>query len=168
MSVVIVALFLTLLFACLGLHVFGLPGNWLLLGLVALWDALHPELHTTFGFYALLIGAALIGEVIEFAAQIFGARRYGASVKGNIGGFAGAIVGALFGAPFFLGFGALVGAVAGAFVGCYVVERFHGRDDATSRRAALGAMYGKVLGLTAKVACGVVMWTAAIRELWPA
>jgi hypothetical protein len=168
MSFVFAGLFLLLLLACLGLHVFGLPGNWALLGLVVVWDVLHPGPHFGFGFYAFLGGAALAGEAVELFAQLFGARRFGATGKGNLGGFIGAFAGALCGAPFFLGLGALFGAVAGAFIGCYVFERAHGRDDAESRQAAMGAMFGKVFGLTAKVACGVVMWTATVRELWPA
>jgi len=167
-TLVFLVLFLILLLGCLGLHIFGLPGNWVLLGLVILWDVVHPAFHFGFGFYALLVCVALAGEAVELFAQIAGAKRFGATGKGNLGGFLGALAGALLGAPFFLGLGALVGAVAGAFVGCYVFERAHGRADADARRAALGAMYGKVFGLTAKVACGVVMWTAAARELWPA
>ena len=168
MSIVLLCLFLTMLLACLGLHVFGLPGNWAMLGLIVLWDVLHPALRLGFGFYALLSCVALAGEAVELAAQLFGARRYGATGKGNLGGFVGAFVGALLGAPFLLGLGALLGAVAGAYLGCYVFERSHGRSGVEANRAALGAMYGKVFGLTAKVACGVVMWTTAVRELWPA
>jgi uncharacterized protein YqgC (DUF456 family) len=168
MITVYVSLFLLLLLACLGLNIFGLPGNWLLVGLLVLWDVLHPDPPFGFGFYALVVGVGLAGEAVELFAQLFGAKRYGATGKGNLGGFLGAFAGALLGAPFFLGLGALFGAVAGAFVGCYVFERAHGRTDPEARRAAMGAMYGKVFGITAKVACGVVMWTAAARQLWPA
>ena len=168
MSLVALAVLLLVLLGCLTLHVFGLPGNWALLGLVVLWDMFHPELHLGFGFYALLVCVALAGEAVELFAQLFGAKRYGASGKGNLGGFLGAFGGALCGAPFFLGLGALFGAVAGAFAGCYVFERAHGRTDPDARRAAMGAMYGKVFGMTAKVACGVVMWVATARALWPA
>ena len=42
MTYVLAAGYLALLLACLGLHVFGLPGNWVLLGLVALWDSCNP------------------------------------------------------------------------------------------------------------------------------
>ncbi len=168
MSHVLASLFLLALLGCLALHVLGLPGNWLLLGLVILWDLAHPELAPGFGFYAVIGGAALAGEAAELAVQLFGARRYGATGRGNLGGVVGAFAGAICGAPFFFGLGALAGAVVGAFAGCYVFERLHGRGDAEARRAAKGAMYGKVLGLAAKVACGVFMWTAAARELWPA
>ncbi len=168
MSYVWAILYLALLLACLGLHIFSLPGNWVLLGLVALWDILHPAPHFGFAFYALLAGVALAGELVELVAQLFGAKRYGASGRGNLGGFLGAFAGAFLGAPFFWGVGALFGAVVGAYLGCYVFERTHGKDDAAARHAAMGAMYGKVFGLTAKVACGVVMWVAAARQLWPA
>ena len=65
MSLVLLTFFLLLLLACLTLHVFGLPGNWLLLGLVVLWDVLHPSLHLDFGFYALLVCVALAGEAVS-------------------------------------------------------------------------------------------------------
>lgn len=168
MSFLLASLFLILLFSCLVLHVFGLPGNWLLLGLVGLWDFFQAGPHFGLAFYAVLVGLAAVGEVVEFGAQILGARRYGATARGNVGGFAGALVGALLGAPFFWGVGALLGAVAGAFFGCYSFERLHGRDSAAALRAAKGALLGKVFGLAAKTACGVVMWVAAARAIWPA
>ncbi|WP_300159480.1 DUF456 domain-containing protein [Solidesulfovibrio sp.] len=168
MTIAFVVLFLLLLLGCLTLHVLGLPANWLLLGLVALWDYFHPAPHLGFAFYAMLVCVGLAGEAVELFAQVFGAKKYGATGKGNLGGFLGAFAGALLGAPFLLGLGALFGAVAGAFVGCYVFERAHGRAGAEARRAAMGAMYGKVFGMTAKVACGVVMWVATARALWPA
>jgi uncharacterized protein YqgC (DUF456 family) len=168
MSFVLAGLFLGLLLACLGLHVFGLPGNWLLLALVGLWDFLHAPAHFGLAFYGVLAGLAILGEVVEFGAQLLGAKRYGATARGNVGGFVGALAGALVGAPFFLGFGALIGAVAGAFFGCYSFERLHGRDSAEALQAARGALLGKVFGLAAKTACGVVMWVAAARAIWPA
>jgi len=167
-SFVLAALFLVVLFACLGLHVFGLPGNWLMLVLVVLWDLGQAQVHFGTGFYVLLAGLALGGEALELGVQLVGAKRYGATMQGNLGGFAGAVAGALLGAPFFLGFGALLGAVAGAFLGCYTFERLHGRDGAAARQAAWGAMFGKVFGLAAKTACGVVMWVAAAGAIWPA
>lgn len=168
MSFALAALFLAVLLACLGLHVFGLPGNWVLLALVAVWDYVQAPVHFGGGVWALLIGMAVAGEVLEFGVQLLGARRYGASMPGNVGGVIGAIAGAILGVPFFLGFGALVGAVAGAFFGCYSFERLHGRDHAAALTAARGAMFGKVFGLAAKTACGMIMWVAAARAIWPA
>jgi uncharacterized protein YqgC (DUF456 family) len=108
------------------------------------------------------------GGVGEFVAQLVGAKRHGASLTGNLGGVVGAFVGALLGVPFLFGLGALLGAVAGAYVGCYVFERLGGRDDPAARLAAKGAFFGKILGLSAKMACGMVMWLTAARAIWPA
>lgn len=168
MSFALAALFLAVLLACLGLHVFGLPGNWVLLALVALWDYAYAPVHFGGGFWLLLIGMAVAGEVLEFGIQFLGARRYGATVQGNLGGVIGALAGAILCAPLLFGFGALLGAVAGAFLGCYTFERLHGRDNAAALVAARGALFGKVLGLAAKTGCGVVMWVAAARAIWPA
>jgi len=167
MSYVGATLFLGLLLAVLGLHVLSLPANWVLFGLVALWGWLVPGAHFGWQFYLLLAALAGIGEVIEFAAQYFGAKKYGATGKGNLGGMLGAILGAILGAPFFFGLGALVGAVAGAFFGCYFFERRHGRDKAEATRAAWGTLYGKVLGMAVKIGLGGIMWIAAVRKIWP-
>lgn len=168
MSFVLAGAFLALLLGCLTLSVFGLPGNWLLLGLVALWDFLQPAGHFGLAVYGLLVGLALAGELVELVVQLAGAKKYGATLQGNVGGFIGALAGAVLGVPFFLGFGAFLGAVAGAYVGCYVFERLHGRDGPAAHRAATGALFGKVFGLAAKMACGMVMWVTAARAIWPA
>jgi len=160
------SLFLALLLAALGLHIFSLPANWVMIGLTALWALIHAG-HAWGGLFVILVVLAVSGEVVEFLAQYFGAKRFGASSKGNLGGLLGAFAGAILGAPFFFGFGALFGAVAGAFIGCYLFERNHGKTAAEAKRAAWGAMYGKVFGLVSKIGLGMVMWLAVAREIWP-
>lgn len=168
MSYVWAVLFLSLCLGVLGLHVLSLPANWLLLGLAAAWAYFVGGADMGKGFFLLLFGLAALGEAIEFGLQLLGAKRYGATGKGNLGGILGAIAGAILGAPFFLGLGALLGAAAGAYAGCYFFERNHGREPAEARRAAMGALYGKILGLTAKIGCGGAMFLATARAVWPA
>lgn len=168
MTILFLVGFLILLLGCLVLTVFGLPGNWLLLGLVIVWNLLHPAVDFGPMVYGLLLALALGGELVELFVQIAGAKKYGASVQGNAGGFFGGLIGALLGLPFLLGFGAFLGAVAGAYIGCYVFERLHGRDRAAAHAAATGAFFGKVFGIAAKMACGMVMWVTAARAIWPA
>ncbi|SKA72962.1 DUF456 domain-containing protein [Desulfobaculum bizertense] len=168
MTQVFAILFVVACFGTLLLHVFSLPANWVVLGLVALWKATHPEMSMTwlgFGGLALL---ALAGEIIEFVIRLKGAERYGASSKGNWGGVLGAILGAIFGAGFLFGIGALPGALLGAFGGCLAVERLQGRDFAGAKKAAIGAMYGTFLGLVAKIGIGVVMAVMAAQSVWSA
>ena len=167
MSYVWTSLFLLVLLGAVGLNVFSMPGNWALLGLAALYAWLVPDAGLGWGLFVLIGSMALIAEILEFLAQYIGAKRYGASAKGNIGGLIGALAGAVLGAPFFLGLGALLGAVAGAFAGCFLFERSHGKSIAEAKHAAWGAMYGKIFGLVTKIVRGVAMWAAVARDVWP-
>lgn len=169
MAYVWATLFLALLVLIQGLHLFSLPANWVVLALAAAWAWLHPGIPggMTWLFVGLLAVLTLAGEAAEFAAQAWGAKKYGASGKGNLGGLLGALLGAIFGAPFLLGLGALVGALAGAFAGCLFFEILHGKDLPEARHAAMGAFYGKALGLTLKISLGAVMVILCFPRVWP-
>ncbi len=149
------------------LHILSLPANWLMIGLLGLWAYLHPADHMDTTFFAITIGGAVVGEIAEFLAQSQGAKRYGSSGKGNIGGIIGAIAGAIFCAPFFFGLGALFGALGGAWGGCYLVERIQGRDNAEAVRAAKGAMLGRFLGLSIKMGIGIAILVYAAGFIFP-
>jgi hypothetical protein len=156
-----------LLVPLLGLHLAGLPGNWLILAAAALFAWLrHPDAMNA-GFFILLGALALTGELVEFAAQYLGTKRYGGSGKGNLGALVGAFAGAVLGAPFLLGLGALAGALAGAYAGCYLLERLHGMPHPAATQAAKGAFFGRALGLSAKIGLGATMAVLAIRAAWP-
>lgn len=162
-----VVLFLFLLVGALGLNVFSLPGNWVLLGLVILWGWTHPALALGWGFYLTLLAVALVAEGVEFLFGYIGGAKYGASVQGNLGAFAGALVGAIACAPLFFGVGALAGALGGAYLGCFVLERFQGRSAPEAWQAAKGAMIGRMFGLVTKIGLGALMLTLTIRAIWP-
>ncbi len=149
------------------LHILSLPANWLMVGLLGLWAYLHPADHMGSSFFAIVIGGAVIGEVAEFVAQSQGAKRYGSSGKGNIGGIIGAIAGAIFCAPFLFGLGALFGALGGAWGGCYLVERMQGRNNEEAVRAAKGAMLGRFLGLSIKMGIGIAILVYATGFIFP-
>lgn len=157
MADILAGLFVVICYGVLLLHVFSLPANWVVLALVALWKVTHPEMALTwlgFGGIALL---AFLGEALEFVIKLKGAKRYGASNKGNWGGVLGAIAGAIFGAGFLFGVGALPGALVGAYGGCLAVEHLQGRNFIEAKRAATGAMFGTFLGLVTKIGVGVIM-----------
>jgi len=155
-----------LMVVALMLHVFGLPANWLVLGLVGIWKWVCPEADLTWTFMAVLTGMALAGEILEFLSQAWGAKRYGGSGKGNWGAILGAIAGSIIGAPFFFGLGALPGALLGAYGGCLAVELVTGRSLAEAGQAALGALWGKMFGLVTKVALGGAMVWISMPRIW--
>lgn len=159
-------LFILLCIAVLGLHVLSLPANWVVLALVAAWKGLHPEMAMTWWFFLGLVAIAAVGEALEFIIQLKGAKKYGATGKGNVGGIIGAILGAIVGAGFLLGVGALPGALFGAWGGCLIVERMNGRPWPEARRAAMGAMWGKFFGMTVKIGCGAVILSLSVPPIW--
>lgn len=110
-----------------------------MLGFIGLWRVLYPN-PGDMGilFFALLLGLAVLGEVVEYVTQGWGSKKYGSSTSGMWAGLIGAMVGALAGLPLLLGLGAFIGALVGAWGGCYLMERYRGRDDAEARRAAQG------------------------------
>jgi hypothetical protein len=160
------SLFIFFLLLILTLHVFTLPANWIMLLFILIWKFFHPEA-MTWAIFVLLVALSGVAEVIEFLSGAYGAKKYGSTGRGNIGGIIGAIAGAIVGAPFLLGLGAIIGSVIGAYVGCLVVEMGQRRAFADARRAAWGAMWGRFFGLVAKVGIGVFMLALAAPRIWP-
>ena len=104
----------------------GLPGVPLIFAAVLVYayvtgfEVVGALVLVLLGFFALL---AFVADLLFTA---YGARRFGASNWGTIGGAIGGLVGALLGALFFgVGalFGLLVGSVAGVFAGEYLRRR---------------------------------------------
>lgn len=160
--------FVTLLCFVLLLNVFGLPANWIVLGLVALWKMVHPgAANLDVWFWVMMVGLALIGEALELGMQILKAKRYGSSSSGTFAGMIGAIAGAILLAPLFFGLGALIGALAGAWIGCFLMELFKGRPVKEALDAAFGTMMGRFLGTVCKCGAGGAMLALTAHRIWP-
>lgn len=167
METAIALVVIVLMVLTLGLHIFGLPANWVILGIAGLWKWLHPDAASMdMTFFIIIGGLAVAGEVLEFGVQMLGAKRYGSTGRGTLGGFIGGIAGAIFGAPFFFGLGALLGALGGAYLGCLVMELGLGRSGDEARKAAMGTFVGRFLGLSLKFGIGVWMVSMTIPLLW--
>ena len=152
----IVAILLTLLnLGWLATVVFGLPGTWLMVlstGIAAWlqWQPGQPPGDQAISGWTLLVlvGLALLGEVLEFIAGAAGAKRAGGSGRGAVAAIVGGIVGAIVGTfaiPIPL-LGSLLGAAAGAGLGAGGVEMFGGKTMEDSVRIGVGARVGRVVG----------------------
>ncbi len=150
------------------LSIFGLPGNWIMLILVAVYHFVLPvESPLGVGYWVIALAVAVLGEVLEFLLQVKQAKKYGSSTTGTVGGVIGALILAVMMAPLFFGIGAFIGALLGAYLGCLLFELLRGQDARTAARAARGAMFGRFLGTVCKLACGVVIWAVTMQSLWP-
>lgn len=118
MEYILPGFFLLLLGLVLLLNLLPLPANWIMVALVFVWRFANPNPGAMDMVYFLsVIGLAALGEVIELVAQAWGAKKYGSTNSGMLGGIIGAITGAILGVPFLFGLGALFGALTGAWMG---------------------------------------------------
>lgn len=156
-------IFIGALWLSLLLNLVNLPGNWLIIGLIALWDWLSPSAHAGWFFWCLVIGLGIGGEALENYLQILKGRRSGASKRGMVAGFVGGIVGSILFAPLFFGLGAILGAFLGAWGGCLLEETLSGAPFKQAAKAALGTLTGRMLGTLSKLGTGAAIIFLAIH-----
>ena len=144
-----------------------LPGNWIVVGLTALfvWLVPAPEgMGIGWSTVAIATVLATLGEIAEFAAGAAGAARRQASRRAIllslVGAIAGSMIGAVVGLPVPLVgpvLAALLGGGVGAFVGAYFGEQWAGRSHEDSVEVGKAAFVGRMLGTVAKLAIGAAM-----------
>lgn len=144
-----------------------LPGNWIIAGLAALFAWLIPISAgggITWTVVAVLVGLAVVGEVLEFGAGAAGAAKQGASKRSVALAMLGAAIGSMAG----LGIGlpipilgslimAVLGGAGGAFAGAYVGESWKGRPVEDRMAAGRGAFAGRIWGTVGKLVVGMIM-----------
>lgn len=154
----------------------GLPGNWLVLGVAGVFAYLAPMTAPQgvgWQGLAVLLGLALAGEVVEFAASAAGAAKQGASKRAvllsAVGAMVGGVLGIFAGVPVPL-VGSLIGALlassAGAFVGAYLGQKWARRTESESVTAGRGAFFGRLWGTAGKLIVGLVMLVVLVVDLY--
>ncbi|MDQ3965359.1 MAG: DUF456 domain-containing protein [Actinomycetota bacterium] len=176
---------LVMLIGLIGSVLPALPGVPLIFA-AALVYAYLTDFEVVGAFVIVLLGLfALLAFVADFLGTTYGARRFGASNWGTVGGAIGGLVGALAGALFFgVGalFGLLVGAIGGVFAGEYLRRRerpspagegaqprmrsvWSGGDWRRVSRAAGGVLVGYLFSAVAQVILGflsVIIFVVAL------
>ncbi len=159
-------------------NVLGMPGNWVIVcfGVVCVWLApAESQYAITLLPLILIIGAAALGELLEFLAGAMGASRLGASKRGTVlavlGSIGGAILGLVFGTalpPPILGnvIASLMLGGAGAFIGAVTGERWAGKSWDESFDVGSAAFWGRLLGTVGKAVCGTLACTTFIVAIW--
>ncbi len=96
----------------------------------------------------VLTGLMLVSLVLDFVSGSMGAKYFGATRWGAIGGILGAIVGIFYGP---------IGLLAGPLAGVLLGELLGGKGLLPAGRSAWGTFLGSVAGMVGKFAIGVVM-----------
>ncbi len=167
MDVLWALLFFVILCVAWFTNILGLPGNWLMLAISAVyWIAMPAESRAGISTVLLLVlgGLALLGEFVELAAGSAGVSKAGGTRRSAIyaigGSIAGAMVGFVVGVPIPV-IGSVVGSLlfgsVGAMAGAMLGERSAGRRWSDSLQVGKAAFWGRALGTAAKMAVGFVM-----------
>ena len=161
---------IAMLIGLVGSVVPGLPGVTLIFvsGLVYAYLTGFEEVGAT---VVILLGVfAALAFAADFVGTSYGARRFGASNWGTVGGAVGGLVGTLLGALVF-GVGAIIGLIAGSIAGVFAGEYFRRHrqpqpenegspiprptDWRRASRAAGGVLVGYVISAVAQGILGL-------------
>ena len=145
--------FLLIMLAGLLMIPFGLPGLWLMIGVVA-YGVFIGEI--SLWLLPILIVLGIVAEVLEFIAVKRFSDRYGGSKKAFWGAIAGGIVGAFIGVPIFV-VGSVLGALVGTFAGATLVTMHEQKQLAPAVRVGVGATLGRVAAVAIKVTVAVIV-----------
>ena len=145
----------------------GLPGVTLIF-LSALLYAILTDFQTVgAAILVILFVFAALAFLADFFATSYGARRFGASNWGTVGGAIGGIIGALAGlllAGIGSLFGLILGTIMGVFVGEYLRRQRRGDQEAadTDWRRASRAAGGVIVGYLASAVVQALLGIASI------
>lgn len=140
---------------------FGLPGLWVMVLGVLAYGWLTDFQTVTVALIVLVLGLAVLGEVLEAWLGFRFARRYGGSRRAGWGALVGGLAGAVIGVPVPL-VGSVIGGFVGAFAGAALFEYTVARRSHAAAKAAWGAVLGRAVAAAGKMALGVVISVAAL------
>jgi hypothetical protein len=174
-TLLLALLLIVLLVAGWMLTLVGLPGNWLMVGIAAIYSWLvpaHSPAAIGWKVVAAMLVLAVLGEIVELLAGALGVARAGGSRRGAalalVGSVGGALVGVVVGLPIPL-VGSVVAAVLfaglGAMAGAILGELWAGKDLDASWRIGRLAFWGRLAGTLGKVLIGAMM-IAVVVAAW--
>ncbi|MGQ0562241.1 MAG: DUF456 family protein [Gemmatimonadota bacterium] len=139
----------------------GLPGLWIMIGVVAVGALMH-EIGVT--IIILTTSIALLAELIEFLLVKRLTRQYGGSRKAFWGALAGGLIGVVVGVPVPV-VGSILAGLAGSFVGAAAVTLVETRELRAAHRVGWGAVFGRALAAVTKTAAGLAILVLATAAL---
>ncbi|MBI2336058.1 MAG: DUF456 domain-containing protein [Deltaproteobacteria bacterium] len=151
-----------------GLVLVTLPGTWLIFLSTVVYAFFFPfDQGQTHALWVLgiLLGLALLGELVEFVVGTFGSKTVKVSNGAIVVAFIGGLVGVILGAAFFL-VGALVGVLLGSFLGALIYEWVVTKDFREGFVAACAVLATRVVAITLKSSIALSMGVYATFKLF--
>lgn len=160
-----------LLFICLiaglAIVIVNLPGLWVMALAAAVYAVLTSLSLITPKVLLLLLGLALVAEIIDVFAAGAGAKRAGASRRGLIGAIVGGMLGGFIFSFILPLIATLAGVCLGTFLGALIAELSAGKEVGQSVRIGVNATAGRLIGTLCKLSFGAVMLLITMWYAWP-
>lgn len=159
-------LFYILLFVLYVTIFLGIPGGWVAFAAIVVFDIATGFSTVGWVLLAVMLGIALLGEIIEsFFGLVYVAQR-GATKWGVLGVFVGGLAGAV-GGGFVVPFiGSILLGLAGAFAGAVLFEYLYYRSMDRALQTGFSAFLGKLAAMLVKFALGLVVLGIFIYRSW--
>jgi len=145
----------------------GLGGSFIVLGLAVIYAVATGFATLTWQWLLLLLGLALLGELLEFIIGTFYVARKGATRSGVVAAFIGGLIGAFVGNGLVPVVGAVIGSFGGAFLGAVLGEFQHNRQLEPSLRVGGYAFLGRAMAMVLKHLIALVMVFLVLRSTAP-
>jgi uncharacterized protein len=140
---------------------FGLPGLWVIVLGILGYGWMTDFRTLSMWFLILIIGLALLGEVLEAWVGFRYAQKYGGSSRAGWGALVGGLIGAIVGVPIPI-IGSVIGGFVGAFVGAALFEYTRAKQSGMAAKAGWGAVLGRAAAAALEMARGIVMLVATM------
>jgi uncharacterized protein YqgC (DUF456 family) len=129
----------------------GLPGGWIALGAIAVYDIATGFSTVGWRWLIIMTVVLLVGEIIESLLGVVYVARKGASRWGVLGAFLGGIAGAI-GGSFVIPFiGSIIFGLVGAFVFAVLFEYLGYKSLDRALQTGFFAFIGKLIAMFAKI-----------------
>jgi len=159
---------LYLLIFLLNLLIFaGLPGGWIGLGVVFIYDSAHRFSVIGWQWWVVMTALLVLGEVVEALLGSAVAMRKGASRWGAFGALAGGIIGAVMGTSAMPVIGSVILGLLGAFSGAVAAEYIQYKRMEDAINVGFWAFIGKLWAFFIKYALAMGVLAIFIVRSWP-
>lgn len=158
--------FYIVLFAFNLLIFLGIPGSWIALVSILIFDVATG--FSTVGWVLLIVmaGIAVLGEIVEsFLGLVYVAHK-GATKWGVLGAFIGGLAGAIGGSVVFPFIGSIIFGLVGAFAGAVLFEYVYYKSLDRALQTGFFAFIGKIGAMLVKFALGLVIIGIFIYRSW--
>jgi len=136
---------------------FGIAGTFIIVADALIYALITGFDKITISFLAILLGIAVLMEIIEASFGAVLARKYGGSKWAMTGAVVGGFLGAVLGTPVTPVIGTVIGAFLGAFIGAALLHGLSTDKWDEALRVGLGAFFGAVSGKVSKIIAAIIM-----------